>query len=258
MRAEDGGAAIAAEAWAKAIGTLTGIVPGGVLEYGARGTVLALTGSRLTSLNAVASLTTEPDPDEIAAFAAAAAKRAEVPWTVQLRSEPDEVVPRIAADYGLTVRSRHPFMIKHLDGEAAAPGRADSLTVRVVEGDESEKFLSMVSAGFEAPRAMFALVASGLVLDGPGMTAYLAEVDGVAVATGFGVVVGDCLGVFNISTLPEFRRRGYGRAVTEAVLRGGRAQGARMAFLHASTAGLPVYRSLGFHVAEQWTYFDFG
>jgi GNAT superfamily N-acetyltransferase len=90
------------------------------------------------------------------------------------------------------------------------------------------------------------------VLSAKGMTAYLVEEAGVPVATSFGVLVNGHVGVFNISTRPPYRRRGYARAATTAVLRDAYTQGARTAFLHCTPAGRGVYESLDFVTSEEW------
>jgi N-acetylglutamate synthase len=114
------------------------------------------------------------------------------------------------------------------------------------------------AAGFEAPEEIFEDFSTPSLLEGPGMTAYVAEVDGVAVATSFAGRVDDQLGVFNVSVVPEHRRRGYGKAVTAAVLRDGYSTGARTAFLTSTEDGFPLYKSMGFRTAESWTSFTAG
>ena len=52
--------------------------------------------------------------------------------------------------------------------------------------------------------------------------------------------------IFNICTDPDRRRRGYARACTEALLAWFDARGATRLDLHATSAGLELYRSLGF------------
>jgi ribosomal protein S18 acetylase RimI-like enzyme len=52
--------------------------------------------------------------------------------------------------------------------------------------------------------------------------------------------------VFNVATDPGYRRRGYSRACMEALLGWFRQRGVRKIDLHASVAGEPLYRSLGF------------
>ncbi|AUG79468.1 Acetyltransferase [Kitasatospora sp. MMS16-BH015] len=53
--------------------------------------------------------------------------------------------------------------------------------------------------------------------------------------------------VFNISTDPAARHRGYARACTEALLAWFDARGATRIDLHATEDGQQLYRSLGFH-----------
>jgi hypothetical protein len=63
------------------------------------------------------------------------------------------------------------------------------------------------------------------------------------------------VGVFNIATLPEESRRGYGTLVTLHALLDGLARGASWGFLQSSPAGYEVYRRLGFRTAESWSCF---
>src|SRR5437879_4796800 len=69
------------------------------------------------------------------------------------------------------------------------------------------------AAGFAVRQHVFTEVASPTVMAAAGMTAYLAEAEGTAVATGTAAVFQDCVGLFNISTLPLFRGRGYARVM---------------------------------------------
>jgi ribosomal protein S18 acetylase RimI-like enzyme len=52
--------------------------------------------------------------------------------------------------------------------------------------------------------------------------------------------------VFNVATDPEQRRQGHSRACMEALLDWYRTRGVRKIDLHASSAGEPLYTSLGF------------
>jgi N-acetylglutamate synthase len=93
------------------------------------------------------------------------------------------------------------------------------------------------------------------LLDAPWATAYLLEEEGRPVTTGYATRHGDLLGVWNISTSPEYRRRGYGKVMTEALVRDGFASGARFAYLQASAQGVGVYTSIGFRTVAAWTTF---
>jgi ribosomal protein S18 acetylase RimI-like enzyme len=53
-------------------------------------------------------------------------------------------------------------------------------------------------------------------------------------------------GIYNVTTVPEARGRGLGRAVTAEAIAEGVRRGRRLAVLGSSEMGLPVYRRLGF------------
>ena len=65
---------------------------------------------------------------------------------------------------------------------------------------------------------------------------------------------GGTAGVFNIATVPAYRGRGYGRAVTSRIVADGVARGADLAYLQSSEDGYPLYESMGFRTVETWTY----
>ncbi|MDH6109913.1 GNAT superfamily N-acetyltransferase [Kitasatospora sp. MAP12-15] len=54
--------------------------------------------------------------------------------------------------------------------------------------------------------------------------------------------------IHTVVTAPEFRRRGYGRAVTEALVAWLTGRGCTLLNLNASDDGAPLYASLGFRV----------
>jgi ribosomal protein S18 acetylase RimI-like enzyme len=61
--------------------------------------------------------------------------------------------------------------------------------------------------------------------------------------------------ISGVTTLPEFRRRGYGTAMTWAAVAEGERRGASAAVLGASEMGAPVYRRMGFrHAGTYRTY----
>lgn len=79
---------------------------------------------------------------------------------------------------------------------------------------------------------------------------------GRPVATGLAVADGDLVGLFSIAVLPQFRRAGYGRAMSESLLGWGLAAGASIAYLqvmHVNTPALDLYRSMGFEpIYDYW------
>ncbi|WP_263974216.1 GNAT family N-acetyltransferase [Streptomyces albicerus] len=79
--------------------------------------------------------------------------------------------------------------------------------------------------------------------------------DGEPAAAGLAILTERHVGLANIGTLPENRRRGLGRAITEAILRDARTAGARTAYLHSSDEAVPLFEQVGFRTEEFWASF---
>ncbi|MGI8331847.1 GNAT family N-acetyltransferase [Actinomadura scrupuli] len=246
-----GSATEAAHAFFTAVEGLVTLMPGGRSRTGRHSTRLLATGLPVATLNGVFAGGTEPDADEVAEFARSMTG-GDLPWCIQVRGEPGPAVAGIAAGHGLVRRHVLPLMVRTAARPVPAPGPYP--VHRVGDGDR-QVYAETLAAGFEAPVDVMAAFASPAILEAPWAAAYLVRNEGEPVATGFGARAGEHIGVFNIATPPRHRRRGYGRAVTEAILRDGFAAGARSAFLQASDEGYSLYESLGFRTVETWTYF---
>jgi ribosomal protein S18 acetylase RimI-like enzyme len=75
---------------------------------------------------------------------------------------------------------------------------------------------------------------------------FLARVNGMVAATASIYFSDGVAGVSCVATLPEYRRRGIGTAVTVAALRAARAEGYNIGVLFASPMGESIYRQIGF------------
>jgi ribosomal protein S18 acetylase RimI-like enzyme len=80
---------------------------------------------------------------------------------------------------------------------------------------------------------------------------------GKAVACGLGVLGGDILGLFDVVTAPDRRRRGYGTRLIRALFAWGRKHGARAVYLQVMASNAPalsLYRRLGFETRYGYWY----
>jgi predicted GNAT family acetyltransferase len=60
------------------------------------------------------------------------------------------------------------------------------------------------------------------------------------------LVVDEVVGIYNVATVPDARRGGFGTALTAAAMAYGLERGARWAILESSSMGMSVYERLGF------------
>jgi hypothetical protein len=126
------------------------------------------------------------------------------------------------------------------------------LTIRQLSPSEAHLHARLAAAGFEAPVEFFLQLMTPAVLAAPGVRCYLGEAGGQPVTTGLGVTLGSFVGIFNIATPAEQRRRGYAAAVTARAVADGLAAGANWSWLQASSAGYKVYERLRFRTVERW------
>ena len=242
----------ATRSWFAAIRLLAREVPAMYEKPRSGGVVTFVTGIPLPVMNGVFTETAHPDIAELAA-AAEGMEGSGVPWCIQLRGEPDADVERLAGVHGLIQKQTTPLMLHRGEMEQKAPQPAVQ-GVRVIGPEEGEEYAAALAAGFQVPPQVMALFGSLEVLAVSHAVPYVAESAGQVVAVGLGVSLGESVGVFNIATLPGYRGRGYGRAITERIVADGIAQGASLAYLQSSQAGYRLYESMGFRTVESWTY----
>lgn len=75
---------------------------------------------------------------------------------------------------------------------------------------------------------------------------FLASIDGKPVATALLLFYQETAGIYFVSTLPAYRRRGIGLNLTRATMHYAQRAGAKFIILQSSAAGLRVYQQAGF------------
>ncbi len=99
----------------------------------------------------------------------------------------------------------------------------------------------------------YQLAAAVLLTEQSPLWFYLGYIEDVAVATAEVTVAGGVAGLYNISTLPLYRRRGFGTVMTVRPLLDAREAGYETAVLQASAEGTSIYKKVGFMTFGQIT-----
>ena len=102
------------------------------------------------------------------------------------------------------------------------------------------------AAGYEMPAELFRPV-TGLPAFWSDMIGVVGHVDGTPVATASVALIDQIAYVALVATQPDHQRKGYAEAVMrQALLEARKAWGERRTVLHATAAGQPVYRRMGY------------
>jgi len=122
---------------------------------------------------------------------------------------------------------------------------------RVGDAATREAFCAIGSVCFHVPPAWF-----HEVFDGGSVwerfAGYVGYVDGEPVSTTAAVVGGGTVGIYNVATLPERQRRGYGEAVMRHALADARAlHGIERSILQSTPAGYRLYERMGYRTVTQ-------
>ncbi|HEU5003545.1 MAG TPA: GNAT family N-acetyltransferase [Actinomycetota bacterium] len=241
---------MAAAALARTMVHLTPALPGawirreGGLFAGFSGVALPMLNGVWTEATSVDEVRVESLLDEVAARG--------FPHCLRVRPALSERLGRLATRRGMTMEPKTPMMVLDQPGKLSPALLPPGCSLRLLSPDEAAAHAIVGAAGFEAPLELFLQLAPRSLLALPGVRTYLAEIDGQGVATGFGCTVGESVGIFSVATLPEYRRRGFGAAITRQAVEDGFSAGATWAWLESSPSGYSVYERLGFGTLEHW------
>lgn len=111
---------------------------------------------------------------------------------------------------------------------------------------ELHSFRSVLSKVFFISQSEVNLIMGEKVLDVPYVRHYLAWLDGSPVATASLVLTGDVAGIWNVGTLPEYRRRGLATELMHRATADAASLGYPATILLSSPEGLRLYERLGY------------
>jgi ribosomal protein S18 acetylase RimI-like enzyme len=166
----------------------------------------------------------------------------------------DELEPLIQ-ELNLTEKEVIPGMV--LDPiPDACPDPPKELQIRQVRGsDEATDFLRTAAVGFGAPPTYFDALKPAFLAGGADPSSrnatYLGYVGDKPVATSNRFTTGDVAGIYFVSTLPQFRGRGFGESMTWRAVADGRTAGCTLSYLQASMMGRPLYERMGYRLVEE-------
>ncbi|HMF14205.1 MAG TPA: GNAT family N-acetyltransferase [Gemmataceae bacterium] len=155
-------------------------------------------------------------------------------WQVA-EDEPALVLPRIPkplpAPYGLEIR-------------------------KLTDPSDLRRQFEMLGAAFDTPiETMEKMMPPPSLLSDPDITVFAGICDGKYVSGGMSIRIDGIGTVHGVATLPSYRHRGFGRALTWAAVHEGAKHGCATAALRASGASFDMYRRMGFvHVCNHRTY----
>ena len=170
-------------------------------------------------------------------------------WRLGPRDEPGDLPARLLAKGFALDPDEMPGMAAPLTDlpEIELPDDASIDIVR--DATAFREWLDVMVAGFgmspEIGDAYMAFETLGFGDDLP-VRSLLVRVGDRPVATALGAFADRGLVIANVTTLPEHRGRGLGRAVTLATMRVGAAAGAQIAVLQSTEMGHGIYQRLGF------------
>lgn len=174
-------------------------------------------------------------------------------WLVGPSSRPARLGDSLEQN-GLSYRDEWAGMALVLSNKNSGPAKAnipfDLKIVRVKSVELFDTWVSTACHGFgfserlaRKYRKLFGTIP--LLTEAP-LQLYLAYLDGQPVSTGALFISGEVAGIYWVSTLPVYRRRGIGKALTTHLLKEACLRGCQTVVLHATHSSYRMYQSLGF------------
>jgi len=176
-------------------------------------------------------------------------------FVVNLRVGTDDRFLEVIRRLGLIQLSADPWMpgmALHPVPELDTPYESGHEIRQVADDAGIEDHVLTATSGFEMPEMVVRSIVGPALARHPAVALYVGYTNGAPVSTGLGIRTGRTVGVYNVSTLAPFRKRGYGAAMTARIAADGVAVGCDIAILQASEMGYPVYERMGYRTVVEY------
>ena len=217
------------------------------------GVVWFYTGIQVPLLNGVFPAKLQPDEVE-ATFTNLQAKiderGAPALWWIGPQSKPDNI-GSLLEQLGLQPAGEVPGMAVDLAVLDDRPEALSNFTIQKVSGAEMQsRWARLAGVGTGFPDAVSeAMERLEATLNDPQYQAqqrYIGFLNGDPIATSALVLDSGVAGIYAVATIPEARRKGFGRLMTVIPLLEARRMGYRAGILQASSMGYSIYQKIGF------------
>jgi GNAT superfamily N-acetyltransferase len=111
---------------------------------------------------------------------------------------------------------------------------------------------AIISDAFDVAKPLAEIALPSVRAETPTREAWGLFEDGELVSCVGVVTVDDTIAIWSMATAADQQRRGYARQLLSTTLSAGRDAGATTSVLYASRQGEPLYRSVGYVLAEHW------
>ena len=228
---------------------LARLSPRGAIEEG-DGLVLVSTGFPTSQLNYAITTYLPADPEGALRRVRQFFAQAGVTWRLWAWSDVGDALAPIAEAEGFSPRPPEPGMLLSPLPPGPPPPPPDLSVQPVRDAGSLRTFNDTFAASFDLPRDGVELVFTPDLLEVPDATLLLGWADGTPATMALGFTSHRIAGIFAIGTLPAYRRRGFGTAMTWRAALDDR-QDCLAAYLTASSIGFPIYAGMGFqHVVD--------
>lgn len=180
----------------------------------------------------------------------------ELPFRLSVRSDVLEGCRAAIEGAGYRETNRIPAMVLEPLADGPAPPRG--LRIREVDAPEDlAAFGAAAFAGFGLPEKLAPHYLTEQLFALPPVRCFAGEAEGRVVATSLLFATPPVAGIYWVATREEYRRRGYGEALTWAAVRAARGT-CSFASLQSSQLGRPVYERMGFALTVEYVQFEAG